>query len=301
MQEITHSSELQNQSVAQAAEVVHQVSQSIDSVAAGAQEQANSISKASDTSSNIIYEAKLAKDAALSGMTTVEDTITSISAITQATQSLSEKIIAMSSRAEQIGSIVDTIQEIASQTTLLSLNAAIEAARAGEYGKGFAVVASEVRKLADLSARETHQIRRLAEEINGSIHEATKAMEGVEKSVENGVQDARRSTHALEEIHTAFDKVNREALKINEAVESTMAVVEENTAATEEMAMSANNVISAIENVSSISEENCAVVERVSTSTTEIGLQSQKLTELSVSLENMTTQLKEMVSQFKTS
>jgi methyl-accepting chemotaxis protein len=226
-----------------------------------------------------------------------------------------EKVQEMGARSDQIGDIVVAIEDIASQTNLLALNAAIEAARAGEAGKGFAVVADEVRKLAERASSATKEIGGLIKAIQKTVSEAVTAMDEGAKEVERGVVIANEAGSALNEILTAAEAVNQQAeqaaaaaeqmsASANElvsAVDSVSAVVEENTAATEQMSAGSSEVTQAIENIASVSEENSAAVEEVSASAEEMSAQVEEVSASAQTLAELAKSLNEVVYQYKLS
>jgi methyl-accepting chemotaxis protein len=218
----------------------------------------------------------------------------------------------MGTRSEQIGAIVGTIEDIASQTNLLALNAAIEAARAGEHGKGFAVVADEVRKLAERSSAATKEIGELIKGIQQTVADAVAAMNEGSVEVERGVGQANQAGQALTEILSAVREVNRQVAEIAnaadrmsglsselvEATDTVSAVVEENTAATEEMAAGSSEVTQAVETIASVSEENSAAVQEVSASAEEMSAQVEEVTASANSLAIMAQNLQTLVALF---
>ncbi len=327
MQQIAQGTAQQTNSVTQATSTVEQVARAIDGVARGAQEQASAVNRSAEITggiSSIVQQvaanaragaegASNAAQSAHTGAQTVEKTIQGMQAIKSSTDTVAQRIAEMGRRSEQIGVIIETIDDIASQTNLLALNAAIEAARAGEHGKGFAVVADEVRKLAESAAKSTNEIAGLIKSVQATITEAVHAMGQGTSEVEAGMRQADEAGQVLDTILVAAEAVNQQVDQIATAaqqmdvsmnnlvgaMDGVSAVVEENTASTEEMSASAGEVSLAMENIASISEENSAASEEVSATIEEVSAQVEEVTASAQSLASMAQQLQAMVSQFK--
>ncbi|BCY16820.1 hypothetical protein hrd7_06690 [Leptolinea sp. HRD-7] len=327
IQQVAKGTSDQANAVNKTASATEQMSKAIEGVAKGAQEQSQAISKAAeittimnnaiqqvnDSVSSVTRDSTAAAEAAKSGAVTVNDTLTGMESIRTKVGASAKKVQEMGQRSSEIGAIVETIEDIASQTNLLALNAAIEAARAGEHGKGFAVVADEVRKLAERSSQATKEIGALIAGIQTTVSEAVRAMDEGSQEVAMGVSRANESGKALAEILKAAQAVNDQAALASQAVEkmsessrelvssvdSVSAIVEENTAATEEMSANSTEVTQAIESIASVSEENSAAIEEVSASTEEMTAQVEEVTASAQSLAMMAQVLQEIVKRFR--
>jgi methyl-accepting chemotaxis protein len=172
-----------------------------------------------------------------------------INMLTEGTKSIEEAVemnrVAMEKldeKTKKIGSIVKTIQEIASQTNLLSLNAAIEAARAGDAGRGFSVVAEEIGKLADDSAKWSKEIVKIIKELQNSAESAVKMAQVTHGEVKSGVSLMQSAQGKFAGIINSFEVITDEVEQIAAATEETAASSEEVSASSEEQAASVDQI-----------------------------------------------------------
>ena len=207
----------------------------LEEVAATMEEVSTSVSQAAANSDRADRISKMTMEAVLSGEDSITETREAMGQLQQSSQ--------------QIGEIIQTVNDLAFQTNLLALNAAIEAARAGEQGRGFAVVATEVRNLARRSAESAKEIETLIKESISKIG--------------NGTAQVQQSSQMLKQI---IDNTKQ-----------TADVIAEVALAMKEQALSAQQVQVSIEQLNQVTQQNAAIVEEMSASSRLLNIESENL------------------------
>jgi methyl-accepting chemotaxis protein len=306
---------------------IEHITESVDAIATGAREQAEAAESLSQAATHIAEAVQLAgsssesvvaatiqaRATAESGSEAVRQTLAQMKSIESAVDSSAATIEETNSRAQQIGEIVDTIEDIAAQTNLLALNAAIEAARAGDQGKGFAVVASEIRKLAEKSAAATKEISAIIATVQATARRAAEAMDVAMQKVHDGSSMAHHSGEALDELLESAVTTQRQTSEMADANRTVANVMDDLTAAIERVSVvvranmersqmasaSIRETLDIVESVAAISEENAASAEAVAASTGMVSQQAEEVNEAALELTDIARELEGSTAHFK--
>jgi methyl-accepting chemotaxis protein len=240
--------------------------QQASQVAAAVEEMSATVIEVAKKSGEAANAANGSQKDANSGGEVVRQTVTEIKAIAQDVSSSAEAVAGLGKKGEQIGAIIEVINDIADQTNLLALNAAIEAARAGEHGRGFAVVADEVRKLAERTQQATEEVSKSIREIQDETKSAVVRIEAGSKRVNHGVELAGNAGQSLERIVASSQT-------LGSMVESIAAAAEEQSAASEQIAKS-------IEQINAVTRESAEGASQAAKAAGDLSSQAERLQSL---------------------
>ena len=222
-------------SAAESADNAKNQSSMTSQIASAAQEMTATIGEISSNAESAAMASRASAETAASGGQVMQAAADTMEKIAAATTSVSERITSLAHRSEEIGSVVNVIQEISEQTNLLALNAAIEAARAGEHGRGFAVVAGEVRRLAERTRTATQEIAGTIQSIQEESRQTLEVMQNSRTAVESGMEETARARQSLEAIIESSKQVEHQIQLIASAAT-------EQTAASGEISQSAGQI-----------------------------------------------------------
>jgi methyl-accepting chemotaxis protein len=231
-------------------------------IAAAAQEMTATIGEISHSAESAAGASRGSAQTAVQGGGVMQTAAATMEKIALATSSVSEKMNSLAHRSEEIGKVVNVIQEISEQTNLLALNAAIEAARAGEHGRGFAVVAGEVRRLAERTKGATEEIAATIRGIQDETRSTLQVMLESRAAVETGmsetarartsldaiIESSRQVEHQIELIATAATQQTSAASEISESAGEISQLAVENSQGAEE-------AVEALKNLASLATE----------------------------------------------
>jgi methyl-accepting chemotaxis protein len=225
---------------------------SVEEITSSLEELAVAAAGIAGRSESVVATAEETVAAATGGQHTVTAALEGMDRIRETVQNIAATTVRLGDRSQKIGDVLGIIQEIASETHLLAVNAAIESAAAGEHGRRFAVVAGEVRRLAERSRASAEEIAALVTEIQAAISASVMATEQGTKEVETGVELGRGMEKALQEIVEMIEKTTQTAKEISLATQQQRSASDQVVAVIRGIADSAREAAEGMKQASSL-------------------------------------------------
>ncbi|MNM13440.1 Methyl-accepting chemotaxis protein McpB [compost metagenome] len=248
---------------------VEQSARATEEMAVGVQRIAESSSTVSEGADGVAEEVD-------KGYVVIHSALKQMDAIGLSARQTADMIERLTRRSSEIGEIVHVISDIASQTSLLSLNASIEAARAGEHGRGFGVVAEEVKKLAEQTGQSVASISDLIREVQETTATAAASMTGNMGEIEAGIAQMRDAGESFDHIRASIREVSLQMQDVSATTEQISAGTEEINASMAEMYNSIGKSMKKSRQVVQSSQEQVALMAEMAISVQQMnGLMSE--------------------------
>lgn len=313
-QELSVAVESTSASIEQLSATIKEVSNNARELTLAAEETQTAMNEISSSIKEVELNAKesallsdkVKKEAVTFGMTSIEKTIQGMQNIKSSVEKTADCISKLGGRSEEIGKILNVIDEITDQTTLLALNAAILAAQAGEHGKGFSVVADEIKDLADRTSTSTQEIASLIQSVQQEVGDAVSAMDEGLKSVEIGFKVTSEAADALRkivesskkssEMATSIERSTTEQAKatrlVSGAMEKVLSMVGQIAKATTEQNKGIQHIMKATEKMSDFAKH-------VRTATNEQSLNSKQISQAIELVSDKSQQISRAINEQK--
>ena len=246
----------QEAGAAQQASTVSEVTATMGELAATARQIAGNAERVTDS-------AEQAGTTVAEGRTALSKFVQSISEIENGNRIINDNIVQLNRHVQQIGGIIDLINDIADRSDLLALNAALEGTKAGEAGKGFLLVAGEMRRLAENVFNSTAEIKQL-------IAEVTEATNATVMATESGMKATRKGVTLAEDAEMSFDR-------IVQTIEQTTHASKQISVATQQQHTGTDQIVSAMAEVSDVAQQSLDGIRQTAQSVGELSTMSSLL------------------------
>ena len=201
----------------------------------------------SQKAGNVSKTARSSSDKSSEAMRSISEVTKAMEHIRSQMEAIGASVISLSEQSKTIGEIISTVDDLAEQSNILSVNASIEAAKTGEHGKGFAVVAQEIKNLAEQSKEATKRVRMILSDIQKATSDAVMVTEQGSKAVEQGASQTERISDAVKSLVESIEEVDQAAIQIAASSKQQLSGVEQVAAAVEDIQASTEQNVQSME------------------------------------------------------